>query len=165
MTRQFQGETIMCAFLVTIAVWLSSNFGLDGVHECPHIEFLLAERVSEIWYARVAGAESIDRGVGASQSKPSEIMHDIHAFYEDDSRTIYLEEGWAGSSIAERSVLVHEMVHHLQSVAGHEYDCPAAREQLAYRAQAEWLELNGRSLQSEFGLDPLTLLVRTNCLY
>ena len=155
----------MCAFLVTIAVWLSSNFGLDGVHECPHIEFLLAERVSEIWYARVAGAESIDRGVGASQSKPSEIMHDIHAFYEDDSRTIYLEEGWAGSSIAERSVLVHEMVHHLQSVAGHEYDCPAAREQLAYRAQAEWLVLNGRSLQSEFGLDPLTLLVRTNCLY
>ncbi len=155
----------MNAFLVTIAVWLSSNFGLAGGHEYPRIEFLPAERVSEIWYARVVGAESIDRGVGASQSKPGDIMHEVHAFYDNNSRTIYLEEGWTGSSIAERSVLVHEMVHHLQSVAGHEYDCPAAREKLAYRAQAEWLELYGRSLVSEFGLDPLTLLVRTNCLY
>ncbi len=91
-------------------------------------------------------------------------MHEVAAFYDDNGQTIYMEEGWTGSTAAETSVLVHEMVHHLQNMAGHEYDCPAAREELAYRAQAEWLELFGRSLESEFGLDPLTMLVRTNCL-
>ena len=39
------------------------------------------------------------------------------AVYDDATRTIYLAEGWSGATRAELSVLVHEMVHHLQSRA------------------------------------------------
>ena len=61
------------------------------------------------------------------------------------------------------SVLVHEVVHHLQHVAKLPHACPQEREQLAYRAQERWLRRFDRSLASEFGTDGFTLLVRTNC--
>jgi hypothetical protein len=33
-----------------------------------------------------------------------------------------------------------------------------------YRAQRAWLALFGRTLEQEFDIDPMTVLVRTNCL-
>ncbi|HUG61279.1 MAG TPA: DUF6647 family protein, partial [Methylomirabilota bacterium] len=74
-------------------------------------------------------------------------------------------EGWTGTSPAEVSVLVHELVHHLQNVGGVAYDCPEAREKPAYQAQARWLELFGGSLEEAFQVDPMTILVRTNCMF
>lgn len=72
--------------------------------------------------------------------------------------------GWTGKSPADVSVLVHEMVHHVQNVAGLKYACPEEREKPAYDAQNQWLALFGRKVTEEFELDPMTLLVRTNCL-
>ena len=79
--------------------------------------------------------------------------------------TIYLPADWTGSTPAEVSVLVHEMVHHLQNVANTKFECPQAREQLAYAAQQRWLGLFDRTLEDEFQLDPFTLLVTTRCMY
>ena len=89
---------------------------------------------------------------------------EVEAQYDDATRTIYLPEAWTGDSPAELSVLVHEMVHHVQNVAGLGYACPEEREKLAYAAQRQWLALVGRDLMQEFRLDPMTLLVRTNCM-
>jgi len=89
---------------------------------------------------------------------------EIVAVYEDATQTIFLPEGWAGASPAEMSVLVHEMVHHLQGNAKLGYACPQEREKLAYAAQQRWLGLFGRTLSSEFEIDPFTLLVRTGCM-
>ena len=58
---------------------------------------------------------------------------------------------------AELSVLVHEMVHHLQAASDMRFACPAEREVLAYRAQGAWLGLFGESLESAFGIDAATL--------
>jgi hypothetical protein len=68
-----------------------------------------------------------------------------------------------GGSSAEMSVLVHEMVHHLQNQVQLKYRCPQEREKLAYAAQDRWLSHVGTSLEKEFGIDPFTLLVKTNC--
>jgi hypothetical protein len=87
------------------------------------------------------------------------------ALYDDATRTIYLPAGWTGETPAELSVLVHEMVHHLQNVAGLRYECAAARERPAHVAQDRWLALFGRSLVDEFALDSMTLLVRTACMH
>ncbi len=84
--------------------------------------------------------------------------------YNDDTKTIYLPNGWAGRTPAELSILVHEMVHHLQNVAKLTHDCPAAREKLAYEAQDKWLALFGTSLEDEFGIDAFTLFAKTGCL-
>ena len=57
------------------------------------------------------------------------------------------------------------MVHHLQNVAGMKFACAGEREKDAYRAQRAWLELFGRTLEQEFELDPMTILLRTNCRF
>lgn len=88
----------------------------------------------------------------------------LEAFYDDKTRTIFLPKGWTGRSSAELSVLVHEMVHHVQNVAGLTYACPEEREKIAYAAQRQWLALFGRDLMRDFKIDPMTLLVRTNCM-
>ena len=41
-----------------------------------------------------------------------------------EKRIIYLPEDWNGIRPAEASVLVHEMVHHLQNVGGLKYPSP-----------------------------------------
>lgn len=88
----------------------------------------------------------------------------VEAFYDDKTRTIFLPQGWTGRSPAELSLLVHEMVHHVQNVAGLTYACPEEREKIAYAAQRQWLALFGRDLMRDFKIDPMTLLVRTNCM-
>jgi hypothetical protein len=88
---------------------------------------------------------------------------DVVALYDDEARTILLPEGWAGGSPAEMSVLVHEMVHHLQNVSGRRYACPAEREAEAYSVQERWLALFGETLEGAFAIDPMTRLLLTRC--
>ncbi len=45
------------------------------------------------------------------------------------------------------------------------YECPAAREKLAYDAQEKWLGLFGRSLSQDFDVDPITLELTTACMH
>jgi hypothetical protein len=92
-----------------------------------------------------------------------EKRRDVIALYNDQTRTIYLSDKWTGTAPAELSVLVDEMVHHLQNAAGTAYECPAEREKLAYEAQDNWLHLLGRSLEAEFDINGLALLVLTSC--
>jgi hypothetical protein len=56
------------------------------------------------------------------------------------------------------------MVHHLQNASGLKYACRGEREGPSYTAQAQWLALFGRSLESEFKLDRVTFFLRTRCI-
>jgi hypothetical protein len=99
---------------------------------------------------------------------PPEAEHrgvDVAAIYRDVERTIYLPQGWTGKTPEEMSILVHEFVHHIQNLVGLRYECPEAREKSAYAAQEAWLVGSGTNLAAVFGIDSLTLLVRTRCLY
>jgi hypothetical protein len=44
-------------------------------------------------------------------------------------------------------------------------ECPQEREKLAYLAQERWLGLFGHNLESDFDLNPFSLLVKTKCFY
>ena len=153
----------MQALLTVIVTWLSINFGLPAVDEHPQVEFVPAAKMVEVRYSRLATGRP-DR-VAAEAGHLGEFGHDIQAIYDDRSRTIYLLDEWTGTTPADVSVLVHELVHHLQNVAGLKYACSEAREEPAYRAQARWLELFDTNLADEFELDAMTILVRTNCMY
>jgi hypothetical protein len=150
--------------LTVIMTWLSINFGLPAVHEHPRVEFASATKMVEVRYSRLASSRPDRVAAEAGRSAPAEFGHHVQAIYDDRSRTIYLPEGWIGATPAEVSVLVHELVHHLQNVAGLKYDCSGAREKPAYRAQARWLELFGKGLADEFAIDAMTILVRTSCM-
>lgn len=137
--------------LTAIVMWLSANLGLPAIHDHPRIEL-----------APPAAMVAVRLGGGTA---PSVSGRELEALYDDRSRTIYLPPGWTGATPAELSVLVHEMVHHLQNVGGLNYDCPEARERPAYLAQDKWLALFGRNLMDAFELDPMTVLVRTKCMH
>jgi uncharacterized protein DUF6647 len=124
----------MEALLTAIVLWLSINFPLPANLNHPGIKF-------------VSAAEMIAQRTGVSAS---EISSDILALYSNESKTIYLMDGWTGKTPAELSILVHEMVHHLQNVGQLKFACSEEREELAYKAQDDWLHLFGRDLEPTF---------------
>jgi hypothetical protein len=133
--------------------WLAEEFGLPEVAELPRIAFAPPERLVALHLGDTSHAASAVTGP------------EVVAVYVDAQRTIYLPQGWTGATPAETSVLIHELVHHVQNLAGLGYACPAAREKPAFAAQAAWLERHGSDLETAFGIDAMTLLVRTGCLH
>jgi hypothetical protein len=153
----------MDALLTTIVLWLSVNFNLPGTFDLPKVEFARPVEITFLRYQ--AFTAEAQRQVLASQAADNTTSgrREAVAVYDARRNRILLPYGWTGQSPAEVSVVVHEMVHHLQHKAGTKFACPAEREQTAYEAQEKWLGLFGMSLQSEFEIDAFTLKVSTNC--
>lgn len=147
----------MDTFLTVVVTWLSINFGLPAIFEHPEVKLISQNEMIEL---RVSSLGSED---AAKFRNTSEHGHSIVAFYDDQSRTIYLPSNWSATSPADVSVLVHEMVHHLQNIGNIPQECKEGREQPAYQAQAHWLKLVGTTLEKEFELDAMTLHFLTRC--
>lgn len=145
--------------LAWIATWLSATLSLPQIYEYPQVKFVSQEEI----YAASLSRKSDDLAVQATPVAPARSR--IEALYDDKSRTIYLDRHWTGLTPSEISVLVHEMVHHVQNLEGLRYECAEAREELAYVAQNLYLTTYGLSLAKAFRLDPVTLLVRTKCMH
>ncbi|MCP1167333.1 hypothetical protein NHG85_02120 [Limimaricola sp. ASW11-118] len=135
--------------LDTLALWPEANFDLPRATRDPHLVTLPGPELVAMRYGEGAGVA------------PDRVV----ALYDKATGTIYLSEGWTGRSPAEVSILVHELVYHMQAMAGHRFACPAARERLAYRAQDAWLALFGEDLETAFDLDHTMLLVGTVCTH
>ena len=103
------------------------------------------------------GADGGADAIGAVGLVPAAIIGDLDSLYD--------REGWSGKTPADVSALVHELVHHLQNVAGMKFGCPQEREKDAYEAQRAWLALFDRTLEQEFEINPLMVLARTNCMF
>ena len=140
------------AAMQKVIAWLAVNFELPPTDDLPRIARVSQARMNALRYR------------GLVPPAAAEGQRTV-AIYDDATRTIYLPEGWSGNTPAEQSVLVHEMVHHLQNVGRLKHDCPQAREKLAYAAQDRWLAQFGRNLQDELEVDPFAILVRSTCAY
>ena len=147
----------MEALLTAIVTWLSINFGLPADYDHPAVLLAPPADILELRYPDAPEKAQDD------PSAPNESKSSVLAVYDDRKRAILLQKSWQGVTPAELSVLVHEMVHHLQARAGTIFACAAERERLAYAAQEKWLSQFGRSLDGEFAIDAMTLLVRTTC--
>jgi hypothetical protein len=147
----------MNALLTTIALWLSLNFDLPANYDHPTVEFASPAQIAA---KRYPGLPQDHAGAGQTHHRSWSVV----AVYDMRKRTIYLPQSWTGQTPAESSILVHEMVHHLQNAAGLKFACPEERERMAYEAQDKWLRLMGRSLQQDFEVDRFTLLVVSACM-
>ena len=157
--------------IAAIIAWLSVNYQLGHTAEHPDIVFAPESQITDHWVSRTGALSFVDTDMRPRGNLPSARDSDlltkdgkVFAFYDEPGRTIYLTDEWRADSPAHTSVLVHELVHHLQHLQGKEYRCPAAREQLAYRAQQDWLSMFDTTLEAEFEIDAMTLFVRTRCL-
>jgi len=144
----------MDALLIAMMLWLSANFDLPTVQELPEIKYAPAAAIASLRHHNAPSANVI----AADPADP-----DTLAVYRDDTKTIYLREEWRGSTAADLSIMLHELVHHMQNVGKLKFECPQQRERLAYQAQERWLGLFATDLQKEFGLDAFTLLVKSAC--
>ena len=150
------------ALLTEISDWLAANFDLPAARGNPRVEFVPPMRLTAMRYKGVLPQGWREDSI-ENPTVQAAYRRDVLAVYDDKSKTIFLPSAWAGTTPGELSVLVHEMVHHLQNVAQLKYDCPAAREKLAYQAQNRWLERFAKNLEEEFEIDMLTLLVSSGC--
>ncbi|MDQ8731638.1 DUF6647 family protein [Bradyrhizobium sp. LHD-71] len=147
-----------------ISRWLSDNFDLPHSDNLPQIERVPAAQLHRLRYKGLLPPPSL--AIGGEHATPYlDPQREVVAIYNDSTRTIYLREDWTGDSAAEQSVLVHEMVHHLQNVAGLKYECSGAREKPAYLAQHEWLKLHGFELETTFDVDMFTIVALSACMH
>lgn len=96
----------------------------------------------------------------------SEVLPNIDAAYDRKTATIYLDSPFDPASPKDRSMLVHEMVHHfqLQNDADRTAPCRDVLEGEALRLQVAWLEDHG--VTDPLGLlniDAFTLQVLRTC--
>jgi len=162
MHNQAHLEFLSVQQITAMETWVSNQFDLPTMHEHPRIEFAPPAKIASLRFTDLLSDPGAQ--VEPNNRAPS-AQHDTIAIYDDATRTIYLPEGWSGSTPAELSVLVHEMVHHFQNLLGLKHECPQEREKLAYIAQDRWLGLFGHSLADDFALDPFSLFVKTTCFY
>jgi hypothetical protein len=132
--------------LTTMVTWVSNALNRPAIYDLPHIE-----RVPKI---RLAAVQHGDQFLS---------LHDVVSSYDGAKKTIYLPENWSGKTASGISILVHEMVHHLQNVAGDKFECSQWREKLAYVVQVQWLNRYGGSLEKDLDISPLTYLLNTEC--
>lgn len=135
--------------LDVIALWLHANYQFDLPISHPEI---VAISPGELVLRRYGTGAEVEPG-------------DVVALFDREAGAILVSEEWTGRSPADLSVLVHEMVHHLQDEAGTVFACPAAREITAYHAQNQWLAMFDEDLESAFGIDPGLILVATACVH
>ncbi len=136
--------------LVTVlSLWIAGVTGIPEAPVPPRIRMLEPSHIGAMHLGRydAPGAE------------------DVVAVYFSPLQTIVLPSSWNMHDPVDVSALVHELVHHAQHHAGLDYPCPEAREAVAYDAQAAWLQMFGEDLESAFGIDPMTLMLRTKCFY
>ena len=153
----------MEVFLAVIVTWLSANTDLPANYNLPHIRYASPAEITDVRYGTFR--QDKKQNVAAAQvSLQANQGNSVVSVYDPKKREILLPLGWSAITPAEQSVLVHEMVHHLQYSAHIKFNCPQELEAAAYKAQEKWLQLFGKSLESEFGLDGFTILVNSNCL-
>lgn len=80
------------------------------------------------------------------------------AIYDQMNRHIYLVRPWSPTRIADRGVLLHELVHDVQ-FTNRDWSCPPETEQEAYRLQAAWLAEHG----IESGFDWAGIYLQSRC--
>lgn len=89
----------------------------------------------------------------------------VLAAYHSSSQTIFLSDDWTGDEVVDRSILLHELIHHMQAAAGLEYSCSGLRERVAYEAQRKFLESQDVDIFEALGIDRLFYAVVTNCAF
>ena len=153
------------ASLTEIVTWLSGKFDLPPIYDHPRVEFAAPMQLARMRYSGLLSDRPQVTIGGSDPTAQGAYQREVVAIYSDKTRTIFLPDGWNGKTPTEQSILVHEMVHHLQNLAGLKYECPAAREKPAYLAQDAWLSLHGLDLETEFEINKLTLVVSSSCMF
>jgi hypothetical protein len=137
----------MDTLAATLIAWIAAHSSL-GAASPPHIQFVPKQEMTRVY-----------QGAGSEAN-----FLRVEAFYLPATATIYLPKGWRAGDLRDDSVLVHELVHHLQAANKVRIGCPAALERQAYALQLDWLREQGIADPYDFAsLDILTVIIAGSC--
>jgi hypothetical protein len=137
----------MDTLVATLIAWIAAHSNLT-VADRPHIEIVPRQTMSNLYF-------------GAASTKN---FYHLQAFYLPAKATVYLPESWRRASLRDKSILVHELVHHLQAANNVRVSCPAALEREAYNLQFKWLREQSVKDPYEYsGLNVLTVTLASTC--
>ena len=127
--RQNTKETVQLEPTVVIGLiaWIVAKTGWANQNP-PSIRFVTPSQLLKIYH-----------------DGDEDVLSDfrLKALYSIGTHTVYLLENWNQNDLLDRSVLLHELVHHLQQLNNVKAACPAATEQQAYDLQIEWVRAHG----------------------
>ena len=90
----------------------------------------------------------------------------ILALYNNETKTVFLNKDFWPTSTKDQSILLHELVHHMQYSRDYNLyrrKCQGEIEKEAYDLQEKWLANYGWTLQKTIDLGPLLRHILTNC--
>ena len=149
--------------VLTLMIWVSQATGLSAPQPPPIVLTTQMQMVlmtygcdqSPVMLGNEELCESIDKGVEVPE---------VIAAYDNKEGIIYLREDWIGVTIKEKSILLHELVHHMQYKSGKTKKiCTPKLEDQAYKLQDKWLKEQGSTLEKEIEIGGLFLLMITQC--
>ncbi len=136
----------MSELIVALLTWIAAETGLV-MPPAPSIEWVSKEQISE---------QAFGRGWRAHD--------DVRALYNGNAATVYLLKDWNGADLRNRSVLLHELVHHVQFFHHLPYECAARRERQAYDLTVKWLRSEGiTDPYTVMDTDEYTIVAMSDC--
>lgn len=142
----------MPELMLALMTWISAHTGLPMPEEQPRIVFANHCDLQRAYY-NDGTHECTDDGV--------------QAFYMHETQVIYLQDTWGASDLYDVSVLLHELVHHMQEGSGitiKTASCAASElEKPAYDAQIAWLKAAGVDAYGTMGINGLAYYFYTVC--
>lgn len=110
----------MKSLALLLMTWIGLVTGYDVDYPVPPIFIVSEDMLSEIWGSKVFACGIYTSGI------------------------IYLHEGCSNmDNLHYRSILVHELFHHVQVMNKIPYKCRARREAHAYAVQFNWIKTTG----------------------
>ena len=124
--RAFEPQAIL-ETAEELELWLDAHTDLPR-SEVPLERIALVEAGSDVLYG----------------GRTTQLDSTVRGLYDEETATIYLVRPWFGDTARDRSILLHEMVHHRQASSQHWY-CPQAMEWDAYLFQEDYLNAHGQT--------------------
>ena len=88
----------------------------------------------------------------------------VESLYSEEDHTVYLPDSWHADNLRDRSILLHELVHHLQYLNNVKVTCATEYEWQAVQLQVTWLrEQEVDSPIDLLGIDPRFLFMLRQC--
>ena len=106
--------------------WIAGKTGWKSV-SVPRIEVRSSRDLATLFFGNPEGYEGV---------RPL-------ALYARDQHILFLADELALDNLLDQSILLHELVHHMQVSNDIDFDCREVTERQAYRLQADWLREHG----------------------
>ena len=146
-------------------MWISQATGYS-IPPPPNLSFI---ETSEEMFNIAHECNNIENASWCKEYKETQDTGDfeagsnILALYDRKTKTILLKKSWNAESIVDRSILLHELVHHLQYENEIVDRCKGEIEQEAYEVQDEWLKQYGTNIFDALNLGYLYYLTIITC--